>query len=93
MSTNHAGQLPERAAALKLQPADILLVHSKNSFWGRLIRWGTHCYWNHAQNPDSCRTKLRKGLSAGRAAGGRAIADPSVSGIVQIAVIGWMAGI
>jgi hypothetical protein len=48
MSTNHAGQLPERAAALELQPADILLVHSKNSFWGRLIRWGTHCYWNHA---------------------------------------------
>ena len=32
----------------KLQAADIILVHTKRSLWGRLIRWGTHCYWNHA---------------------------------------------
>jgi hypothetical protein len=32
----------------ELQPADILLVHTRRSFWGWLIRFGTHCYWNHA---------------------------------------------
>jgi len=31
-----------------LQPADILLVHTRRSLWGWLIRFGTHCYWNHA---------------------------------------------
>ena len=32
----------------KLKRADILLTHSKGSYWGWLIRLGTHCYWNHA---------------------------------------------
>jgi hypothetical protein len=32
----------------KLKRADILLVHSKGSYWGWLIRLGTRCYWNHA---------------------------------------------
>jgi hypothetical protein len=31
-----------------LRPADILLVHTRHSFWGWLIRRGTHSYWNHA---------------------------------------------
>lgn len=31
-----------------LQPSDILLVHTKRNFWGWLIRFGTHSYWNHA---------------------------------------------
>jgi hypothetical protein len=32
----------------KLKAADVLLTHSKVSFWGWLIRLGTRCYWNHA---------------------------------------------
>ena len=32
----------------KLRRADILLIHSKGSLWGWLIRLGTRCYWNHA---------------------------------------------
>jgi hypothetical protein len=32
----------------KLKRADILLAHSKRSYWGWLIRLGTCCYWNHA---------------------------------------------
>ena len=32
----------------KLKRADILLTHSKGSYWGWLIRFGTRCYWNHA---------------------------------------------
>jgi hypothetical protein len=32
----------------KLKRADILLAHTKRSYWGWLIRLGTHCYWNHA---------------------------------------------
>ena len=34
--------------ACKLRPTDILLVHTRRSFWGWLIRFGTHSYWNHA---------------------------------------------
>ena len=34
--------------ACRLEPADILLVHTKHSLWGRIIRLGTHCHWNHA---------------------------------------------
>jgi len=34
--------------AEELQPADIILVHTRRSLWGWLIRRGTHCYWNHA---------------------------------------------
>jgi hypothetical protein len=32
----------------KLKIADILLTHSKGSFWGWLIRLGTRSHWNHA---------------------------------------------
>ena len=32
----------------ELKTADILLVHTKRSLWGWLIRLGTRCYWNHA---------------------------------------------
>ena len=32
----------------KIKRADILLAHTKGSYWGWLIRLGTHCYWNHA---------------------------------------------
>lgn len=33
---------------LRLEAADILLVHTKKSLWGWIIRHGTHSYWNHA---------------------------------------------
>ena len=32
----------------RLRAADILLVHTKRSLWGWIIRFGTRCYWNHA---------------------------------------------
>ena len=32
----------------KLNAADILLIHTKRSLWGYIIRFGTRCYWNHA---------------------------------------------
>ncbi|MFC1968138.1 hypothetical protein ACFLVX_01950 [Chloroflexota bacterium] len=32
----------------KLKRADILLAHSKDSYWGWSIRLGTRYYWNHA---------------------------------------------
>lgn len=32
----------------ELRPADIILVHTRRSLWGWLIRRSTHCYWNHA---------------------------------------------
>lgn len=32
----------------KLKKADILLEHTRHSFWGWLIRVGTGNYWNHA---------------------------------------------
>ncbi len=40
--------LEEPVKAFKLKTADILLVHTKRSFWSWIIRFGTHCYWNHA---------------------------------------------
>lgn len=39
-----AGETPRD----ELQPADIILVHTRRSLWGWLIRTGTRCYWNHA---------------------------------------------
>jgi hypothetical protein len=32
----------------RLEAADVLLVHTRRSLWGWLIRLGTRCYWNHA---------------------------------------------
>ena len=46
-----AADLKERYANITregLRPADIILVHTRRSLWGWLIRRGTHCYWNHA---------------------------------------------
>ena len=40
--------LKESADSFRLEAADILLVHTKRSLWGWIIRCGTHCYWNHA---------------------------------------------
>jgi hypothetical protein len=40
--------LREESVACQLEAADILLIHTKQSLWGWLIRHGTHCYWNHA---------------------------------------------
>lgn len=40
--------LKESAITCKLKAADILLVHTKRSLWGWIIRFGTRCYWNHA---------------------------------------------
>ena len=35
-------------AGCRLRAADIVLVHTKRSLWGWIIRFGTRCYWNHA---------------------------------------------
>ncbi|MES0278554.1 MAG: hypothetical protein ABUK03_02265 [Dehalococcoidales bacterium] len=43
-----AAELHNPAEPIRLRMADILLIHSKRSLWGWLIRLGTHCYWNHA---------------------------------------------
>jgi hypothetical protein len=41
-------ELKEPVNICQLEPADILLIHTKRSLWGWLIRFSTHCYWNHA---------------------------------------------
>ncbi len=38
----------ENTTTCRLRAADILLVHAKHNLWSLLIRFGTHCYWNHA---------------------------------------------
>lgn len=40
--------LREEVKACRLRAADILLVHTRRSIWGWIIRFGTHSYWNHA---------------------------------------------
>ncbi len=40
--------LKEQISVCKLKPTDILLIHTKRSLWGWLIRFATRCYWNHA---------------------------------------------
>ena len=40
--------LKKDGRAYRLQAADILLVHTKRSLWGWIIRFGTHSYRNHA---------------------------------------------
>ena len=40
--------LTEKVKVCRLLATDILLIHTKRSLWGWLIRFGTHCYWNHA---------------------------------------------
>ncbi len=41
-------ELKEPTNICQLEPADILLIHTKRSLWGWLIRLATRCYWNHA---------------------------------------------
>jgi len=48
MAKSGAAKLHKPANTIRLRMADILLIHSKRSFWGWLIRLGTRCYWNHA---------------------------------------------
>jgi hypothetical protein len=48
MAQSIAAELQKPAETVSLKLADILLVHSKRSLWGWLIRLGTRCYWNHA---------------------------------------------
>ena len=48
MADSVAAELHKPTEAIRLRMADILLVHSKRSLWGWLIRLGTRCYWNHA---------------------------------------------
>ncbi len=48
MADSVAAELHKPTEAIRLRMADILLVHSKHSLWGWLIRLGTRCYWNHA---------------------------------------------
>ncbi len=40
--------LQEPVNICQLKTADILLIHTKRSIWGWLIRFATRCYWNHA---------------------------------------------
>jgi hypothetical protein len=48
MKRLHGTAMTELVEACKLKRADILLAHTKRSYWGWLIRLGTRCYWNHA---------------------------------------------
>ena len=48
MVTTDSKTLEDSANSFKLEAADILLIHTKRSLWGWMIRRGTHCYWNHA---------------------------------------------
>jgi uncharacterized protein YycO len=31
-----------------IRTGQILLIHSRRGFWGRLVQWGTRSHWNHA---------------------------------------------
>jgi hypothetical protein len=48
MERMNSQALGEKVKDCRLQATDILLIHTKHSIWGWLIRFGTHCYWNHA---------------------------------------------
>ncbi|UCD29877.1 MAG: hypothetical protein JSV03_05200, partial [Planctomycetota bacterium] len=48
MATKVSERLKCSAKSFKLEAADIILIHTKRSLWGWIIRRGTHCYWNHA---------------------------------------------
>jgi hypothetical protein len=60
MVTTDSKTLKGSVNSFKLEAADILLIHTKRSLWGWIIRRGTHCYWNHALivyspgNPEIC---------------------------------------
>ena len=51
--------LKEDATVCNLRDADVLLVHTKRSLWGWIIRFGTRCYWNHALMVCSTGDKVR----------------------------------
>lgn len=48
MNTINTKALKDMINTFKLESADILLIHTKKSIWGWIIRQGTRCYWNHA---------------------------------------------
>ena len=48
MESLNSQTLREKVKVCRLLATDILLIHTKRSLWGWLIRFGTHCYWNHA---------------------------------------------
>ncbi len=48
MVTKVSNKLKGSVKKFKLEAADIILIHTKRSLWGWIIRRGTHCYWNHA---------------------------------------------
>lgn len=48
MENINSQALREKVKVCRLLATDILLIHTKRSLWGWLIRFGTHCYWNHA---------------------------------------------
>jgi len=48
MESINSRALREKVKVCRLLATDILLVHTRRSLWGWLIRLGTHCYWNHA---------------------------------------------
>ncbi len=48
MTATPSEKMLEPDLEMDLRPADILLVHTKRNQWAKLIRWATHCYWNHA---------------------------------------------
>ena len=48
MESINSQALIEKVKVCRLLATDILLIHTKRSLWGWLIRLGTHCYWNHA---------------------------------------------
>ncbi len=48
MVTEVSNKLKGSVKKLNLEAADIILIHTKRSLWGWIIRRGTHCYWNHA---------------------------------------------
>ena len=60
MITTDSDKLKDLANNFSLEAADILLIHTKKSLWGWLIRRGTHSYWNHALmvyspgSPENC---------------------------------------
>ncbi|UCG55057.1 MAG: hypothetical protein JSV32_02235, partial [Dehalococcoidia bacterium] len=48
MATEVSKRLRDSVKNFELEAADIILIHTKRSLWGWIIRRGTHCYWNHA---------------------------------------------
>jgi len=61
MKTDTLKTKQESLTSIGLRQADILLIHTKHNAWARLIRWATHCYWNHALLVFSVEGENRQG--------------------------------